>query len=75
MTPKSGHTSLPRRISGGRGPFNTNNTKPTVNIPTVNIPTVNMPTVNKKQTKRHTLGTPFAQAHWRINMNTNIKRK
>ena len=49
MTPKSGHTSWPRWRSGG--PFNTNNTKPTVNIPpvniqTVNIPTVNMPTVN-----------------------------
>ena len=28
------------------GPFNTNNTKPTVNVPTVNVPTVNIPTVN-----------------------------
>ena len=38
-----------RRIHGGEvggAPFNTSNTKPTVNIPTVNIPTVNIPTVN-----------------------------
>ena len=43
--PQNGHTSLPRAGSGG-APFNTNNTKSTVNIPTVNIPTVNIPTVN-----------------------------
>ena len=47
----------------------------TVNIPTVNIPTVNIRTVktqnnNMRETqttdKKDTLGTPFAQARWRI---------
>ena len=57
-------------------PSNTNNTIPIVNIPIVNISTVNIPIVrtqknNMQETrqtdkKTHTLGTPFAQARWRI---------
>ena len=45
MSPKSGHTSLPRRGSGGP-PLNTNTTIPIVNIPIVNVPIVNVPIVN-----------------------------
>ena len=49
-TKKWTHVAITAEKLGGAS-FNTNNTKPRVNIPTVKIPTVNMPTVNKKQTK------------------------
>ena len=61
MTPKSGHTSLPR--AGSRwvgGAFNTNNTKPIANIPTVNVPTVNIPTVNIPTVNIPTVNIPTA---------------
>ena len=40
------------------GPFNTNNTKPTLNIPTVNIPTVSIPTVNIPTVNMSTVNIP-----------------
>ena len=56
---------------------------PIVNIPIVNIPTVDVPTVKtqtnnmwetpKDKQKIHILGTPFAQARWRIKCVQNDK--